>query len=150
MYDYITKLSFLTPSYKLTWDGVPISQLSPGERGTVLLVFYLLADRRDIPLVIDQPEENLDNETVYEVLCQCIKYAKKKRQIVIVTHNPNLAVVCDSEQIIHASIDKKDGNRITYTSGAIESPSINATLIKVLEGTRPAFGNRDAKYRLAN
>jgi hypothetical protein len=65
----------------------------------------------------------------------------------MVTHNPNLAVVCDSEQIIHASIDKKDGNRVTYISGSIESPEINKHLIDVLEGTRPAFDNRNSKYR---
>ena len=145
-YNYIYSLGYLKPKYILRWAGKDLSQLSPGERGTVLLIFYLFISRDEIPLVIDQPEENLDNETVYEVLVPCIKEAKKRRQIIIVTHNPNLAVVCDAEQIIYSEIDKQNGNRITYTCGAIENPIINKKLIDVLEGTRPAFDNRDHKY----
>ena len=64
----------------------------------------------------------------------------------MVTHNPNLAVVCDAEQIIHAEIEKNDGNKVVYTLGAIENPEINKRIINVLEGTRPAFDKRDARY----
>jgi len=145
-YDYLYCLEYLIPEYNLQWSGKKLHQLSPGERGLVLLIFYLFIDKKDIPLVIDQPEENLDNESVYKVLMHCIKEAKKRRQIIIVTHNPNLAVVCDAEQIIYSEIDKQNGNRITYTCGAIENPTINKKLIDVLEGTRPAFDNRDHKY----
>jgi len=145
-YNYIYSLDYLKPKYILRWAGKDLSQLSPGERGTVLLIFYLFISRDEIPLVIDQPEENLDNETVYGVLVPCIKESKKRRQIIIVTHNPNLAVVCDAEQIIYSEIDKQNGNRISYTCGAIENPTINKKLIDVLEGTRPAFDNRDHKY----
>jgi len=145
-YDYLYCLDYLKPEYNLQWSGKGLHQLSPGERGLVLLIFYLFIDTKDIPLVIDQPEENLDNESIYKVLVSCIKQAKERRQIIIVTHNPNLAVVCDAEQIIYSEIDKQNGNRITYTSGAIENPEINKKLIDVLEGTRPAFDNRDNKY----
>jgi len=145
-YDYLYCLGYLIPEYNLQWSGKKLLQLSPGERGLVLLIFYLFIDKNDIPLVIDQPEENLDNESVYKILVSCIKEAKKRRQIIIVTHNPNLAVVCDAEQIIYSEIDKQNGNRITYTCGAIENPTINKKLIDVLEGTRPAFDNRDHKY----
>jgi wobble nucleotide-excising tRNase len=145
-YDYIYSLDYLKPKYILRWAGKDLSQLSPGERGTVLLIFYLFISRDEIPLVIDQPEENLDNETVYVVLVPCIKEAKKKRQIIIVTHNPNLAVVCDADQIIHCEMKKEEKNKITYTSGAIENPKINKALIDILEGTQPAFDNRDQKY----
>jgi len=75
--------------------------LTVGERGTLLLVFYLLVDQRDVPLVIDQPDDNLDNQTVFEILVPCIKEAKKRRQVIIVTHNPNLAgSKCPADQII--------------------------------------------------
>jgi ABC-type lipoprotein export system ATPase subunit len=146
LYDYIFSFGYLSPIYQLTWEGKGLEQLSPGERGNLLLIFYLLVDRDDIPLVIDQPEENLDNQTVVKTLVPCMKDAKCRRQIVMVTHNPNLAVVCDAEQVIYAEIHKARGNEVTYLSGSIEDPVINKKIVDVLEGTRPAFDKRDAKY----
>ena len=143
----IFSLKYLNPRYSLKWSGKNIEELSPGERGTLLLIFYLLIDKRDTPLVIDQPEENLDNHTVYELLVPCIKEARKRRQVVIVTHNPNLAVVCDADEVIHCTIDKQAGNRVTYETGSLENPAINKYTINVLEGTRPAFDLRDSKYQ---
>jgi hypothetical protein len=64
----------------------------------------------------------------------------------MVTHNPNLAVVCDAEQIIHASIDKSAGYKVEYRSGSIENPEIKKQIIDILEGTMPAFANRSDKY----
>jgi ABC-type lipoprotein export system ATPase subunit len=146
LYDMIFSLEYLKPRYSLRMGDKELDQLSPGERGTLLLIFYLLLDKSEIPLIIDQPEENLDNQTVYEVLVPCIKEAKQKRQLIMVTHNPNLAVVCDAEQIIHADLDKKNNYVMKYESGAIENPVINRAIVDVLEGTMPAFDNRDAKY----
>jgi energy-coupling factor transporter ATP-binding protein EcfA2/predicted ATPase len=148
LYDFVFGLSYLRPRFQLLWRGKPLDQLSPGERGTLLLVFYLLIDRRDLPLMIDQPEENLDNETIALLLVPAVKYAKNRRQIILVTHNPNLAVVCDADQVIHSVIDKVQGNRITYTSGALEDPEITRRVVNVLEGTKPAFDLRDARYEV--
>ncbi|MCF7809329.1 MAG: AAA family ATPase [Candidatus Marinimicrobia bacterium] len=148
VYDFVFGLDYLFPRYALTWGNMTLDQLSPGERGALLLVFYLLVDNDTIPLVIDQPEENLDNESVYRMLVPCIKKAKERRQVIIVTHNPNLAVVCDADQVIYCEMDKPSGNRITYTTGAIEHPVMNHHIVDVLEGTRPAFDVRDAKYKL--
>jgi ABC-type lipoprotein export system ATPase subunit len=147
VYDYLYGFEYLEPKYELKVDGKHLSALSPGERGGLLLVFYLMLDRRDIPLIIDQPEDNLDNKSVYEILVKFLKKAKKRRQILIVTHNPNLAVVADAEQIIHVTIDKKNQNDFDYVAGAIENPTINALVVDILEGTRPAFDNRRLKYR---
>jgi len=147
IFDYIYGMSYLVPRYSLTFDQQEISQLSPGERGLLLLVFYLLVDKDDIPIIIDQPEENLDNQTIFKVLVKCIKAAKQRRQVIMVTHNPNLAVVCDAEQIICASRDKAT-NTFNYVSGAIESPIIKARVVEILEGTEPAFKNRKQKYGL--
>jgi ABC-type lipoprotein export system ATPase subunit len=146
LYNYIFSLDYLRPHYVLKLDGKELEQLSPGERGALLLIFYLLVDTDDIPLVIDQPEENLDNQTVYQMLVDAIKAAKERRQIIVVTHSPNLAVVCDAEQVICCSIDKQQGNRIEYVSGAIENPTINAKIVDILEGTKPALSNRWHKY----
>ncbi|MDZ4283916.1 MAG: ABC transporter [Hydrogenophaga sp.] len=147
IYDYLYGMSYLAPRYSLTFDKQEISQLSPGERGLLLLVFYLLVDKDDIPIIIDQPEENLDNQTIFKVLVKCIKAAKQRRQVIMVTHNPNLAVVCDAEQIICATCDKAT-NTFNYISGGIESPEIKAKVVEILEGTEPAFKNRKLKYGL--
>lgn len=147
--NFLYGLDYIEPEFEIGWAGKRISQLSPGEKGNLLLIFYLLIDRADIPLIIDQPEENLDNETVFKTLVPCVKEARKRRQVMLVTHNPNLAVACDADQVIHASIDKADGNAITYTCGAIEDLEINKLLVDVLEGTRPAFEARDAKYEIS-
>jgi len=145
--DYIFGFEYLGPKYSLTYAGQEIGQLSPGERGLLLLVFYLLVDKDDIPIVIDQPEENLDNQTIYKILVKCIKKAKERRQVIMVTHNPNLAVVCDAEQLIYASCDKAN-KRFDYESGAMENTEMKSRVVEILEGTAPAFLNRQAKYQL--
>jgi AAA domain, putative AbiEii toxin, Type IV TA system len=149
-YSFLFSFSYLQPSYSLKLGTKELSKLSPGEKGALLLIFYLLVDNDQIPLVIDQPEENLDNQTVFKLLVPCIKEAKNRRQIIIVTHNPNLAVVCDAEQIIYSNMNKVSNNQITYKSGAIENPEINKKIIDVLEGTTPAFKKRDAKYLIGS
>ncbi|NTU79265.1 MAG: hypothetical protein HGA45_07650 [Chloroflexales bacterium] len=146
-YDFLFGLSYLEPDYALVLDNKKLPQLSPGERGILLLIFYLLVDGYDGPLVIDQPEENLDNQSIYELLVPCIEEAKQRRQIILVTHNANLAVVCDADQIIHAQIDKGSGNKVTYKSGSIENPEINGLLVDILEGTWPAFTKRQSMYQ---
>jgi len=146
-YDYVFSLDYLEPKYELKLGGKILSQLSPGERGALLLIFYLMIDKKEIPLIIDQPEDNLDNESVYNMLSNFIKQAKKKRQIIMVTHNPNLAVGADAEQVIYVNIDKMNKNEFSFVSGSIENPEINAKIIKILEGTKPAFDKRKLKYQ---
>lgn len=149
-YDFVFGLDYLKLKYDLKVDEKDLSELSPGERGGLLLVFYLMLDKRDIPLVIDQPEDNLDNKSVYEILVTFLKKAKARRQIIIATHNPNLAVVADAEQIIHVTIDKSSQvarNDFDFTSGALEDLDINDRVVEILEGTMPAFDNRRLKYR---
>jgi wobble nucleotide-excising tRNase len=147
-YDFVFSLEYLKPIYELKLDGKILDELSPGEKGTLLLVFYLMIDKEDTPLVIDQPEDNLDNKSVFQVLTHFMKTAKKRRQIIIVTHNPNLAVGADAEQIIYVELDKKDGRNVfSYETGAIENPKINARLVEILEGTMPAFDKRKLRYK---
>lgn len=147
LYDYVFGLGYLEVSYNLKLGGKDISQLSPGEKGALLLVFYLLLDTEEIPIIIDQPEHNLDNASVVRLLVECIRTAGARRQVFIVTHNPNLAVYCDADQIICCTIDKTDGHRIVYSCGAIEDDHVNSFAVDVLEGTYPAFDNRRRKWR---
>lgn len=146
-YDFLYSLEYLNVQYTIMFNGKDLNdnEFSPGEKGALLLIFYLLIDRNKIPLVMDQPEENLDNESVYVLLVPYIKKAKQSRQILVVTHNPNLAVVCDAEQVICASMNKKT-NEIRYVAGSIENPEMNKKITDVLEGTLPAFDIRDEKY----
>lgn len=146
VYDLVFGITFLEPRYSLLFQNTQIEQLSPGQRGALLLIFYLLVDKGRNPIILDQPEENLDNETVVSLLVPVLTEAKKRRQIIMVTHNPNLAVVCDAEQIVWATFDRKDGSRISYSAGAIENPDINKHVVDVLEGTKRAFDNRSDKY----
>lgn len=148
LYDFLYSLEYLAPAHELRWDGKPLAQLSPGERGTLLLLFFTLIDRSGLPLVLDQPEENLDNQTVYTTLVPALKAARKRRQVIMVTHNPNLAVVCDADQIICAELDKGNGIEIRYESGSLEDDVIARKVVDILEGTMPAFTTREKRYEI--
>lgn len=136
-------LSWLEVRFGLTGDGLPLSQLSPGQRGLVLALFYLVVDRRSAPLLLDQPEENLDNETIASKLVPAIHEAAGRRQTVVVTHNANLAIVGDADQIIHCQLQ---GQRFALSSGSIAELDVAQFSLNVLEGTKPAFDNRRHKY----
>lgn len=144
-YNYLFGLSYIGVSFKLKMGGHSLEELSPGERGIVLLIFYLALSKNNTPIIIDQPEDNLDNQSVYNKLVPCICAAKKKRQVIIVTHNPNIAVACDAEQIIYCHMDKNK-YAIAYEAGSIENQKMKNHVVDVLEGTMPAFNLRKNKY----
>lgn len=145
--DYLYGLDYLNENYQLRLDNKNLESLSPGEKGALLLVFYLMLDLDDIPLIIDQPEDNLDNQSVSKILVEFIKGAKTRRQIILVTHNPNLAVVSDAEQVIYTHLDKTKNHTFTIESGSIENDIINGHIVNVLEGTMPAFDKRRLRYK---
>ena len=146
LYQYLFSMEYIDVYFKLKMANRGLEELSPGERGIVLLIFYLALNKNNSPIIIDQPEDNLDNQSVFSKLVPCICRAKQTRQVIIVTHNPNIAVACDAEQIIYCEMDKKNHQHITYESGSIENMSIRGHVIDVLEGTMPAFDLRRLKY----
>jgi len=146
LYDFLYAFEYLDARYVLKLGEKELKQLSPGERGALLIVFYLLIDLDAVPLIIDQPEHNLDNETLTRLLVPAIKKAKKRRQIIIITHNPILAVVCNADQVIAASLDIKGNYKLEYMTGSIENPATNKRIVDVLEGTMSSFDNRQRKY----
>ncbi|MES2275456.1 MAG: AAA family ATPase [Bacteroidota bacterium] len=146
-YNYLCSLSYLKPEYDLRLNNKGLNQLSPGEKGGLLLVFYLVLDKDNKPLIIDQPEDNLDNQSVAEILVPYIKRAKKLRQIIMVTHNPNLAIVADAEQIIYMNIDKENNYVVSCDAGGIEDKIMNNHIVDILEGKMKAFDNRRVKYK---
>lgn len=147
-YDLLFSFEYFDARYELRLGGKNLNELSPGEKGLLLLVFYLHLDMEKTPLIIDQPEDNLDNDSIFTVLASCIREAKKTRQVFLVTHNPNLAVGADAEQILYVSLDKAAGYKFTYESGAIENPHINDAIVKILEGSKPAFVQRRLAYQI--
>ena len=137
--------NYFSLSTEIYFSGIHMDKLSIGQKGTVLL--KILLSEGDHPLIIDQPEENLDNKFIYEFLVDAFKKAKEKRQIIIATHNANLVVNTDAEQIVIAEFQE---NKISYKSGAIENETIRNGITTLLEGGEEAFKKREAKYGYAN
>jgi DNA repair exonuclease SbcCD ATPase subunit len=138
--------------YSIEYDGVAITQLSPGTRGIVLLLLYLALDLEDTrPLIIDQPEENLDPKSVFAELVPLFREARTRRQVIIVTHNANLVVNTDVDQVIVASCIKHghgEPPEFAYVSGGLESSVIRNEVCEILEGGAAAFKQRAIRLRV--
>ena len=138
--------------YGIEYDGVDIRKLSPGTRGIVLLLLYLALDDSDNrPLVIDQPEENLDPKSVFDELVHLFIGAKSHRQVIIVTHNANLVINTDADQIIIAETGPHPHGKlppITYISGGLENAEIRKAVCNILEGGEGAFQERARRLRV--
>ena len=150
--DWLYDTAHIRIGYGITYGGVNVEHLSPGTRGTVLLLLYLVIDSQDRrPLIIDQPEENLDPRSVYRELVPQFREACERRQVIVVTHNANLVVNTDSDQVIVA--DSRQTARaglpdISYAMGSLENPEIRAKVCETLEGGERAFLERERRYRL--
>lgn len=142
----------ITVRYEISYDDVDIRNLSPGTRGIVLLLLYLaLDDSDDRPLIIDQPEESLDPKSVFDELVALFIAAKAKRQVIMVTHNANLVVNTDADQVIVAEAGPhKAGGLppISYMSGGLENAAIRKAVCDILEGGETAFRERARRLRI--
>lgn len=142
----------ITVRYEISYDGVDIRKLSPGTRGIVLLLLYLaLDDTDDRPLIIDQPEENLDPKSVFDELVTLFIEAKAKRQVIMVTHNANLVINTDADQIIVAEAGPHPSGGlplIRYVAGGLENASIRKAVCDILEGGEAAFRERARRLRV--
>lgn len=152
-------------TYKVQMDGDSIDGMSPGKKALVLLKMLINLAESTCPILIDQPEDDLDNRSIFEELIPFIKKKKVQRQIIIVTHNANVVLGGDAEEVIVANQDgKKTRNRkskFEYRSGAIEedrniagrtdilgSRGIQQHICDVLEGGKVAFDLRKHKYHI--
>lgn len=139
--------------YAIRYDGIDIQKLSPGTRGIVLVLLYLALDDCDTrPLVIDQPEENLDPQSVYRELVPLFQKAKLRRQVIMVTHHANLVVNTNADQIILAEVGAYKGQGlppITYRSGSLDQAETRQFVKDVLEGGEQAFHDRARRLRIA-
>ncbi|MEW6417772.1 MAG: AAA family ATPase [Nitrospirota bacterium] len=165
-YNWLYSTEYYSINYSLKFNDTELDNLSPGLKGVALLILYLELDKEDTrPILIDQPEENLDNRSVYEMLVDYFRKAKRRRQAIIITHNPNLVVNTDSEQIIVANFDRERKTQsayICYRSGSLENTfekpdlpvyletkGIREHICQILEGGKEAFEKREQKYGFA-
>jgi predicted ATPase len=105
------------------------------------------------PLIVDQPEENLDSESIFSLLSHYFRTAKVRRQVIVITHNPNLVVNTDADQVIIATAERKEASlpRFSYTTGGLESYSgIREAVCRILEGGEQAFLQRERRYAISH
>ncbi len=164
-YDWLFNPSYFEVVSSLKFNDTDLYLLSPGQKGIILLMLYLEIDKADYrPLIIDQPEENLDNLSVYKDLINYFRERKQYRQIIMVTHNPNLVVNTDAEQVIVANYHGKRTPRLEYNSGSLEDqakkiPDVSVSrfedgiieqVCNILEGGDTAFNKRKDKYLISS
>jgi ABC-type cobalamin/Fe3+-siderophores transport system ATPase subunit len=119
------------------------ARLSLGQQQSVLLALLLASEGSD-PLIIDQPEDNLDGEFIYSSFVPVLRRAKERRQIVVVTHNPNIAVLGDAELIVVLKSQSDKG--VITTRGSIDHAETRDAACVILEGAREAFTRRARIY----
>lgn len=130
--------------YSRNGDGkafTSIEQGSPGQRAAALLAFLLAFG--DEPLVLDQPEDDLDNHLIYELIVRQIRENKRRRQLIIVTHNPNLVVNGDAEMVHTFAFGR--GQCHVPVQGALQDKAVREEVCQVMEGGHEAFARRWAR-----
>ena len=131
----------LRVEYSPRGDGTdfrPIGQASAGQRAAAMLAFLLA--HGDEPLVLDQPEDDLDNHLIYDLVVRQMRENKRRRQIIVVTHNPNIVVNGDAE-MVHA-LGFRDGQCAVTRSGSLQDPAMREDVCRIMEGGREAFERR--------
>lgn len=145
------KLMLLMPEdeievqYKMTKSSPfkSLSTASAGQKTTAILTFILSFGNS--PLILDQPEDDLDNRLVYDLIVERLKVAKEKRQIIIVTHNANIPVNGDAEYII--SMDSESKYLKILADGCVDKSEIKKEICDVMEGSEAAFDMRSRRYK---
>lgn len=151
--------------YTVEMDSDLIENMSPGKKALVLLKLLISHDESKCPILLDQPEDDLDNLSIVSDLVSFIRERKKERQIILVTHNANLVLGCDAEEIIVANQEipnnaqsKNKSFKFEYRSGSIENITIiddetflgrrgiQNHICNILEGGKEAFISRKNKY----
>ncbi|MEI6288133.1 MAG: hypothetical protein WCP18_00910 [bacterium] len=167
--DAIIKLmeNYFHLDFRIFYKNDPLDKMSPGKKGLVLLQLLINLSNGEWPILLDQPEDDLDNRSVYDDLVKYLKDKKLQRQIIIVTHNPNLVVGADAEETIVANQSGQEIGRdnkkfrFEYASGSLENSfdldpvqepailnrkGIRQHVCEILEGGKEAFQKREQKY----
>lgn len=130
---------------EIMYHGKPIIKHSIGQRASALVLF-ILSQKENNLIMIDQPEDDLDNQVIYDEIIKEIKIRKPEVQFVFATHNANIPVLGDSEQLIAVSYDEDQG--IEVKTGSIDDKSIQNKVVDIMEGGPEAFNRRNEIYNL--
>lgn len=157
-------INYYSITYKVKYEGDDLEAMSEGKKAFIILRLLLDFDDSVWPILIDQPEDDLDNRAIYTDLVSYLRDKKTKRQIILVTHNPNIVVGADSELVIvankHGSKNENpDKIKFCYYGDTLESSfkdndektvlykqGIKEHICEILEGGDAAFKLREKKY----
>ncbi len=138
-------LTYRVPDYfEIFYKGKPLIEHSLGQRASALIIFLLSLKENDI-IIIDQPEDDLDNQTIYDDVIRVLRDMKTKTQFIFATHNPNIPVLGDCEQIISCRYENK---KISALVGSIDEINIRRHIVTIMEGGDEAFEKRKMIYEL--
>jgi ABC-type lipoprotein export system ATPase subunit len=126
-------------------DWKPIDQLSPGQRATALLALAMAAGNE--PLIIDQPEDDLDNRYIFAEVVQVLARVCEGRQVIVATHNANIPIMGDAELVV--ALDAIADRSRVLASGGLEDPEVAGHARQILEGGDEAFRARQRRYLAA-
>jgi len=146
------KITDLLELQETEWDdeeaillnGIPVNEKSPGQRSSAMLPLIALAEKT--PLIIDQPEDNLDKRLIGTVLSRVLAELKEQRQIIVCTHDPNILVGGDAEQIVVLDAESERKGHVEK-HGSIDNDDIIQTVVDLLEGGNEAFERREQRYK---
>ena len=144
----ITKAELNVAAEGQTEEWRALDSLSSGQKATAVLLLLLLES--DAPLIVDQPEDDLDNRFITDGIVPTMRREKRKRQFIFTTHNANIPVLGDAELIV-GLVTRPDNGRVRGEMpldqmGSIDSPSVRALVEELLEGGKDAFEMRRRKY----
>ncbi|GHU33657.1 hypothetical protein FACS1894172_12600 [Spirochaetia bacterium] len=137
-------LTYQVPNlFEIKYQGKELKRHSLGQRASALILFLLSQKDSDV-IIIDQPEDDLDNQTIYEDVIKMIRNLKPKIQFILATHNPNIPVLGDAEQILACNFED---DKVNIESGSIDKPQQQKTIIDIMEGGKEAFTRRKEIYQ---
>jgi len=140
-----TLLAYQTPDkFTILYRGKELQHHSLGQRASALILFVLSQQENDV-IIIDQPEDDLDNQTIYQDVIKLICTMKPKVQFIFATHNPNIPVLGDAEQVLACSFMD---NTVSICSGSVDSHTTQRTIVDIMEGGQEAFNRRKEIYQI--
>ena len=138
-------LTYQVPNrYDVTYNGKPLRSHSLGQRASAMMLFLLSQEDNDL-LLVDQPEDDLDSQTVYEEVVKLVRRIKTNRQFIFATHNANFPVLGDAESVTACHVEDE---AFSLTSGSVDSKECQSKIIKIMEGGPEAFERRRSIYQI--